>query len=328
MSYAISSSSTNGAFLKALKLMCAVGEVENSRNGRVLALTKPIMVEYTNPLNRVLLSPVRDANPFFHLFESMWMLDGRNDVAFVKQFNSNIANYSDDGVTFHGAYGYRWRNHFGMYELKIDQIAMVIEELKNDPNSRRAVVSMWDPVYDLGRNGKDLPCNTHIYFRIVEGKLNMTVCNRSNDVIWGMFGANSVHMSFLQEFVAGSIGLEIGSYFQISNNAHLYIDTLMDKGLVLSELMTNLALQDNQDVITIPMGNPKVFIEDCKLFLNNALVFKSEFFNKIVLPMIEAWNVRKSNPIAAIEIINQAIIKYGEVDWLVASLGWLVRRVK
>ena len=49
---------------------------------------------------------------------------------------------------------------------------------------------------------EEIPCNTAIYFKVREGKLNMTVSNRSNDVIWGTFGANVVHMSILQEYVA------------------------------------------------------------------------------------------------------------------------------
>ena len=63
---------------------------------------------------------------------------------------------------------------------------------------------MWDAKQDLSHRNesKDLPCNTHVYFSIREGFLDMTVCNRSNDLIWGCCGANAVHMSFLQEYVA------------------------------------------------------------------------------------------------------------------------------
>ena len=84
---------------------------------------------------------------------------------------------------------------------------------------------MWDPVQDLDRGQfKDHPCNTHIYFRIREGQLTMTVCNRSNDVLWGMLGANVCHMTLLQELIANALRIPVGSYYVMTNNAHIYMD--------------------------------------------------------------------------------------------------------
>src|SRR6266478_6382753 len=97
MSCHVKGKSVTSAFIKTLELIEKKGLTEHSRNGDVISLSKPLMGEFTNPMNRVLYSPLRDANPFFHLFESLWMLAGRNDVAFIKQFNSNIGNYSDNG---------------------------------------------------------------------------------------------------------------------------------------------------------------------------------------------------------------------------------------
>ena len=77
---------------------------------------------------------------------------------------------------------------------------------------------MWDGSCDLDTHHNDLPCNTHIYFRVVDGKLNMTVCNRSNDVIWGMTGANAVHMTMLQELIAAEADIPIGSYLVSSRS--------------------------------------------------------------------------------------------------------------
>src|SRR6185312_8148215 len=90
------------------------------------------------------------------------------------------------------------------------------------------VIQMWDANADLGRDSKDLPCNTHVYLGVSYGetdrpnRLNMTVCCRSNDVIWGAYGANAVHFSFLQEYLAGRLGLDVGNLYQVSNNYHAY----------------------------------------------------------------------------------------------------------
>ena len=81
---------------------------------------------------------------------------------------------------------------------------------------------------------KDKPCNTHIYFQVRRersfqgGKnthddyLDMTVCCRSNDIIMGAYGANAVHLSILQEYIAASVGVYVGRYYQFSNNYHMY----------------------------------------------------------------------------------------------------------
>src|SRR4051812_26055273 len=82
---------------------------KESRNGPVLMIEEPVIITYEKPNERVLFDANRDANPFFHLFESIWMLSGSNELAPVQYFANNISNYSDDGKTLNGAYGYRWR---------------------------------------------------------------------------------------------------------------------------------------------------------------------------------------------------------------------------
>jgi len=192
-------------------------EWEETRNGPALVYQAPVIVSHVMPYRRVLFDPVRDANPFFHYMEAIWMLSGSNNVDFPASFAKQIREYSDDGITLSGAYGFRWR-----YYWDYDQLEQIIYMLKKDPTTRRAVLSMWDPQHDLEYDSKDTPCNTHIYFRVVNGKLDMTVCNRSNDLVWGMLGANIVHMSILQEYIANATGLPVGTYHQFTNNLHVY----------------------------------------------------------------------------------------------------------
>lgn len=206
------------AYAEAIWKMRRWGEEEESRNGPVLTSPDPVELLIVRPTERVLFDPVRDANPFFHVMEFVWMMAGSNNVKWIEQFNSGFRNYADTGTDIlHGAYGHRWRNAFN-----IDQIQMVIDMLRADPTTRRAVIGMWDPRHDLS-NHSDLPCNTSIMFRYIEAEgLNMTVINRSNDLIWGMLGANAVHMTYLHELIAHSCKLPIGTYRVISNNLHVY----------------------------------------------------------------------------------------------------------
>lgn len=185
----------------------------------VVEFPYPVATYYTNPVECVLLDPARDANPFFHLYEAIWLIAGWNDVGRVSRYSSQIKTYSDDHKYFHGGYGARW-----WYRLHLSQIYKIVRVLQDDPDSRRAVLQMWDARIDLGGSGKDYPCNTHVYFKVRDDKLHMTVCNRSNDAVWGCYGANAVQFSFLQQFVARLLKVEVGPYLQLSDSLHMYTE--------------------------------------------------------------------------------------------------------
>lgn len=257
----------------------------NSRNGGVWQYNEPVTITYKNPTQRVLLNSHRHANPFFHLYEALWMLAGRNDVAPLKFYSSKIDQFSDDGKTFNGAYGYRWRQartpgdiiqtysderdgggltgpgtqaNRVVQRVGVDQLSIIANHLKALPNSRRAVLSMWNVADDLLRAGperedcpivvtsRDICCNLNVMFSLrdlvkitqptgnpkwdrnfepteyMSKALDMTVTNRSNDLIWGTLGANIVHFSILQEYMAARIGVSVGRYHHFTNNLHVY----------------------------------------------------------------------------------------------------------
>src|SRR3990172_650873 len=157
-----------------------------SRNGPVIQYAEPATITYRKPLERVLFNSARDANPFFHIYEALWMLAGRSDVEPLVYYNSQMAQFSDDGLTFNGAYGYRCRHAYNRsYEYDdFDQLPALITHLKVKPDSRRAVLQMWNVEDDLQviDTSKDVSCNLCVMFMINLGKLDMTVMNRSNDM--------------------------------------------------------------------------------------------------------------------------------------------------
>ena len=191
----------HAALPEAISLLHHYGKQQETRNGTALVCSHPVTTMYMQPEERVLFWPERDANPFFHFYEGLWMLGGRNDVASLTRFVKRMSEFSDNGTTFHGAYGHRWRKHFGL-----DQLQMIISHFRNDPLCRRQVLQMWDPRCDLVLPGKDIPCNLEAHFLVRDSQLDMLVSNRSNDIIWGTYGANAVHFSMLQEFVAAAVG--------------------------------------------------------------------------------------------------------------------------
>ncbi len=230
----------NHALFEGAALINKIGVKRESRNGPVLVAPCPVTTTYEVPTERVMLHPGRDANPFFHLVEALWMVAGRNDLEPLTRYVKNMSNFSDDGgVTQPGAYGARWRAHFAYLDsngdiIDRDQIKWAIKRLKADPNDRRVVIQMYDADTDqdaADNGGRDIPCNLCALPSVgTDGRLNLTVYNRSNDMVWGAYGANAVHFSVLQELLAAGVGVPVGTYYQVSNNFHAYLNTLGKAG--------------------------------------------------------------------------------------------------
>ena len=210
---------TNYATYAVYDALIGVGEEAASRNGPVLRFPEPLTVTYLRPEERVNFVEARHANPYFHVFEAMWMLAGRNDVGFVADFVSRIKEYSDDSQVFNAAYGFRARKHYS-----IDQLLRAIDHLFCYPDSRQAVVLLMSP-FDMDKETRDKACNLALQFTLRDNRLDLTVFNRSNDLIWGgVSGANVVHMPFFQEYIAAGLGVRIGRMHVFSADAHVYLE--------------------------------------------------------------------------------------------------------
>lgn len=307
----------NVAFMEAWWKLRTYGVEQQSRNGPVLVMPEPVMTTYSRPQERVLFDPRRDANHVFHLAETLWMFAGRDDVGSLLPYNSNYKNYAEENGRVHGAYGKRWRKHFGP-----DQILRVIDELKRDPHSRRAVIAMWDPFAADMDAWKDTPCNTHIYFDIREGLLNMTVCCRSNDILWGCYGANVVHFSMLQELVALDLGVGIGVYRQFSNNFHAYTDNAMVK-YYLEAPPTEVYDPYFDKVNFYPLldegENAENFMLDCERLFEGKEV-ENTFLTLIAKPLMQAYKDRKEGLEYDVSSVPS------DCDWRVGFEQWVARR--
>lgn len=169
--------------------------------------------EVTEPWHHCILIKERHWNPWLAMSEALWILAGRNDIKPLQKYNSHIADYSDDGVTTYGAYGPR------IY----DQIDPLIARLKADPSDRRAVLQIWDKS-DLVAMTRDPCCNQQCWFKLRNGKLHMTVTNRSNDLHFGLMAVNLPTFGILQAYIARRLGVLMGTQTHISNSLHVYTD--------------------------------------------------------------------------------------------------------
>src|SRR5437016_2476859 len=95
--YVNNATTVSEALSQGLHAIRVHGIEKPSRVGAVLVMPRPVLTEYKDPTNRVLFSPMRDANPFFHVMETLWMLAGRNDLPWLTRFNKRFEAYSDDG---------------------------------------------------------------------------------------------------------------------------------------------------------------------------------------------------------------------------------------
>ena len=174
-----------------------------------------------NPRERWVVSRVPAINPAFAIAEVFWILAGSNDSAFINFWNPSLPKYAGNSDTYHGAYGYRIINQFG-----INQLERAFYALKNNPDSRQVVIQLWDASNDFpDESGKpvsaDIPCNLFSMPKVRNGKLEWTQVMRSNDLYRGT-PYNIVQFTTLQEIMAGWLGLEIGGYYQVSDSLHVY----------------------------------------------------------------------------------------------------------
>lgn len=346
--HVINAVNVNEAYSRGRSLILSKGVRESSRAGDVYVLSKPLTVTYSKPQQRVLFDPVRDANPFFHLFESLWLLAGRNDArwldTFVRDFSSRFAE--PDG-TLHGSYGFRWRKHFDLdgegNPNMPDQIETAVRLLKTNPADRRVVLQMWDAVADLGQNFRDVPCNIAAVPRIVNSGLDLLVFNRSNDFVWGMTGANAVQFSMLQEYLAGKIGVQVGTLTQVSANAHVYVDQ--------AERLGRDSTGSPLTYVNYSTGSPLTYVNyyptttsigdrweewdrDLRMFMfwdvssEAAPEFYNSWFTHTAAPLRKAHAVwRGGDKQAAYDMLRPAVAVGMSEDWRVAAAEWMWRRI-
>lgn len=342
----VSGRNVNQLYRRGLTEVVENGVSGGSRNGRVIAYPCPVTSVYERPTERVLFEPSRDANPFFHLMESIWMLAGRRDAAFLTRYAKQIGAYAENNGVIHGAYGWRWRHVLGF-----DQLDTVVQRLRQNPDDRQCVIQMWDSVIDLRSAVRDRPCNTHVYLRVRRDParvntgyggssqlLDLTVCCRSNDLIWGAYGANAVHFSVLQEYLAAAIGVGVGKMYQVSNNLHVYDNDLLRRCVDGIEDAEDVACHyATGSVRPMPMvAHPDVFLDECEKFCAyvdhtqagyvDEPTWINKWFAQVAAPVAKAHWWFKTDP------TSKNVVKYAACieadDWRLACAQWLQRRTR
>ncbi len=199
-----------GDVMLAGEEVTARGQTQREVRGHVQTITQPT--------ERVLILPGRANNVFAQIAETAWVLAGRDDLDYLSRYLTRAVEFSDDGRTWRAAYGPRLRRWGG----HVDQLNAVVHRFAEDPNTKRAVMSIFDPAGDYG-DTKDVPCNNWLHFLQRDNLMHLSVAVRANDAIWGFSGINFFEWSVLQELIANSAGSErVGELNWFVGSMHVY----------------------------------------------------------------------------------------------------------
>ena len=154
------------------------------------------------------------------IHELLWFLQGDTNIRYLKENGVSIWDeWADEEGNLGPVYGYQWRSWPAPDGRHIDQIATVIEQIKNNPNSRRMIVSAWNPalVDDMALP----PCHAMFQLYVADGKLSCQLYQRSADIFLGV-PFNIASYALLTMMVAQVCGLQAGEFIHTLGDAHLY----------------------------------------------------------------------------------------------------------
>tara|TARA_Y100001968_G_scaffold306597_1_gene323562 strand:+ start:893 stop:1684 length:792 start_codon:yes stop_codon:yes gene_type:complete len=172
------------------------------------------------------------------IHELLWFLKGETNIKYLKDQNVKIwDDWADENGELGPVYGYQWRSWPTEDGQNIDQIKNVIHDIKNNPNSRRLIVSAWN----VGQISKMAlpPCHSFFQFYVSNNKLSCQLYQRSADVFLGV-PFNIASYSLLTMMIANVCNLKPGKFIHTLGDAHLYINHIEQAKLQLTRKPKNL----------------------------------------------------------------------------------------
>jgi thymidylate synthase len=166
------------------------------------------------------------------IVELLWFLNGDTNVAYLKDNKVSIWDeWADEDGNLGPVYGKQWRDWEAPGGRRIDQIALLIDQINNNPASRRQIVSAWNPA-DVDRMAL-APCHCLFQTQVADGKLNLQLYQRSADVFLGV-PFNIASYALLTHMLAQQCGLEPGTFVWTGGDCHLYSNHLEQARLQLT----------------------------------------------------------------------------------------------
>jgi len=166
------------------------------------------------------------------IYELLWFLRGETNIKYLKEHGVSIWNeWADENGELGPVYGKQWRSWQGSDGKVIDQISDALKQIKNNPDSRRIIVSAWN-VADLPKMAL-MPCHALFQFYVADGKLSCQLYQRSADVFLGV-PFNIASYALLTMMIAQVCDLEPGDFVHTFGDVHIYSNHLEQVKLQLS----------------------------------------------------------------------------------------------
>ena len=172
------------------------------------------------------------------IHELLWFIKGDTNISYLKENNVSIWDeWADENGDLGPVYGKQWRSWDTPDGKKIDQLNDIIKQIKNNPNSRRLIVSAWNPS-DVGSMALP-PCHCLFQFYVSDNKLSCQLYQGSADIFLGV-PFNIASYSILTHMIANVTGLSVGDFVHTLGDAHIYKNHFDQAKLQLSRSVKNL----------------------------------------------------------------------------------------
>jgi thymidylate synthase len=195
----------------------AISDPLSTAAGRTTYEILNYSVRVTNPKRRFPGNPEVHFGAVAAVSRFVWMMSASDRASDIAFYQPRAATFSDDGLTIPGSsYGRRILSP----RPGLNQLAGVIERLKQDPNTRRAFLSIYQPE-DAVRTSRDIPCLLSLGYHIRDGRLHATTYMRANNA-YSLFPYNFFEFSLLAEMIAAELGIEVGPFTHSVASMHIY----------------------------------------------------------------------------------------------------------
>ena len=178
--------------------------------GQMTRELRNVVITLNDPTDCLMLGMGRNMNSRLAVMEALQLIGGFSDPARMAEVAPNTKQFWNGGILL-GAYGPRIR----------PQMSAAVHRLIEDPYTRQAVVTIWDPQYDQQDGVRDIPCTISFNWHIRDGRLHQTTHMRSNDIFWG-WTYDAVMFTQLQCSLAHVLNIDVGTYTHVVDSMHVY----------------------------------------------------------------------------------------------------------
>ncbi len=244
------------AYLCNLDNLLSEAEYRNAPRGFASQENLGVSFSIEDPRRRLVPTKVRRSNIVFNFAEVLWYFAGREDLEYMSYYAPGISRFVNGaGVLTGTAYGPKI---FDFGDTRLDQWASTALTLRQDSDTKRAVIQIYQPEELTVPGNPDVSCTLGLQFLARDGHLHLVSYMRANDAYRGML-SDIFSFTFLQELMARELGLELGRYTHMVGSLHLYEPDVRSAQRLLAACDGTEAEEDRMP--PMPTGDQRPYVE-------------------------------------------------------------------